>query len=315
MSVTDVDALLQEGKAALRSRRLDEALGLFQQVLALAPDHPETRESLASTLFLKGDYAGAVQAFALLAEQHPQQTRYCVNLGAAYNRLGEHKKAEESLRRALQRDHRSSDAYYNLGITYRKLNQTNLAISAYREAVRLNPQMSEAYYNLGNVYAELENHTLAVMSFQKAVEIRPDFEKARAALVRSEQTLDAARQALSPFGKLTPAASVVCPVNCNRQLSEEERATDRERLLQLAEQVKHLTEQSVNFLRDTLEPRLHGVQKVVAGGGGRNQALIRAGQELREAVEEWAKLRRQLRRKVLEVRAHEELMATPEVAI
>lgn len=315
MSQVDLEALYQQGRAALKSRQIDEALDLFGQVLAVAPQHGESRESLASALFLKGDYGAAAEEYATLADQQPNQARFYVNLGAVLNRMGEHKQAEEALRKALHRDHRNADAYYNLGITYRKTNQTNLAISAYREAVRLNPQMAEAYYNLGNVYADMENHTLAAMSFRKALEIRPDFEKASLSLARSEKLMETARKAISPFGRLAPPPSQVTAPVSTRELTEAERLEDRRKLRQLAEQIEHLSELAITYLREELEPRLIGVQKVVAGGGGRDLALNRAGEELREAVEEWAKLRRQLRRKVIELRAHEELIATPDVAI
>lgn len=317
MSQSDLDELYQQGRAALKSRQIDEALELFRRVLAVEPQHADSRESLASALFAKGDYAEAAEQFAALADQQPSQARFYINLGAVFNRLGEHKKAEESLRKALQRDHRSADAYYNLGITYRKTNQPNLAISAYREAARLNPQMAEAYFNLGNVYADLDNHTLAAMSFRKALEIRPEFEKASSSLARSEKLLESARQAISPFGRLAPPPNQVVVPTSTRELTDEERVEDRRKLRQLAEQIEHLSDIAITYLREELEPRLLGVQKVVAGGGGtaRSLALHRAGDEFREAVEEWAKLRRQLRRKVLELRAHEELIATPEVAI
>lgn len=315
MSQADFESLYQEGRAALKARRIDEALDLFTRALAVAPQHGESRESLASALFIKGDYSAAAEQFATLADQQPNQPRFYVNLGAVLNRMGEHKQAEEALRKALHRDHRNADAYYNLGITYRKTNQTNLAISAYREAVRLNPQMAEAYYNLGNVYADMENHTLAAMSFRKALEIRPDFEKARLSLGRSEKLMESARKAISPFGRLAPPPSQVAAPASTRELTEQERLEDRRKIRQLAEQIEHLSDLAITYLRDELEPRLIGVQKLVAGGGGRDLALNRAGEEFREAVEEWAKLRRQLRRKVIELRAHEELIATPDVAI
>lgn len=315
MSQSDVDSLYEQGRAALKSRQIDDSIELFRQALTLEPQHTESLESLASALFVKGDFPAAAEYFARLADLIPTQTRFNVNLGAVLNRMGNHKQAEAALRKVLQRDPRNFDAYYNLGITYRKTNQTNLAISAYREAVRLNPQMAEAYYNLGNIYADLKNHTLAAMNFRKALESRPDFEKASLGLAQAEKQMESARQAISPFGRLAPPPNEVVAPTTSRELTEDERAEDRRKIYRLAEQIEQLAEAAISYLHETLEPRLMEVQKAVAGGRGRNLAVGRAGADFREAVEEWSNLRRQLRRKVLELRAHEELIATPDVAI
>lgn len=307
--------MLQQARTLSRERNYAAAIRAYQEVLAADPDSVEGREGLAMSCFVSGDLPAACENFELLTHLQPTEARHYVNWGAALNRQGKHKDAADILRKAIQRNRKSADAYYNLGIAQRHLKQPSMAVSAYKEAIRLEPQMAEAYQNLGNVYLEIGSHQLAVSSFQKALEVRPDFEKARIGLNRAEDAIEQARAKRNPFGRLVESQSqkATGSVTFDRQLSDAERHEDRQQVWSLAQEIKTLGDGCAAQLHDRVERCLFSMTRVAAESTESPTALVLAAEEFRNALQQWAALRQQLRRKILELRGHEELMNTPDL--
>lgn len=315
LSSATQNPLLVQARALSRERKYPAAIEVFTEFLSSDPDSLEGREGLAMTCFAAGDLTAAAENFERLTLLQPMEARHYVNWGAVLNREGKHKEAADVLRRAIQRNRRSADAYYNLGIAQRHLKQPSMAVSAYKEAIRLDPQMAEAYQNLGNVYLEMGSHQLAIGSFQKALEVRPDFEKARAGLHRAEDAIEQARAKRNPFGKLVESATqtATASVTFDRQLTDEERHQDRQQVLALAAELRSLGEACASVLHDKVERHLHQLARVAAEADVSPTAVVRAAEEFQDAFREWSSLRQQFKRKILELRGHEELMNTPDL--
>ena len=229
--------------------------------------------------------------------------------------MGEYAKAVDVLRKAIQYDKRSAESYYNLGIAQRKLKQWQLAISAYREATRLNPKMADAFHNLANVYVDTSNLPMAIMNYKKALEIRPDFEKARKGLGKAEAADNHAKQKINPFGRLvdTQSHQVNSAPTMVRELSDAERYEDRHEVKQITDEIERLSKDCLEFLKQKLEPAILELQRTMAEGTKAQTPLIDVADEYESATSQWIDLRKSLKRKVLELRAHEELVNVPEV--
>lgn len=318
--MADPDALpdnLAQARQLYRARKFDEAAAIYRSHLAETPGDAVAWEGLASSAFLSGDLETAREAFEKLVSLRPLEGKFLINLGAVLNRLERHAEALEVLKKAVQREKRSADAYYNLGYAHRKLGQATLAITAYREAVRLDPKMEAAYQNMGNVYADQGNHTLAIMNYKKALDINPRFEKALRGLAQSEAALTEQRETANPFGRLVNTESQSGPAIAahGQTMNEQERADDRQQLRQIADKLEYQTRDCIEFLKTVLEPQLMSLQRIVAEdvkGGG---SIVKSAGEFMEAAEKWAALRKQLRRGCLELRAHEELVAMSSIKI
>jgi tetratricopeptide (TPR) repeat protein len=314
MSPEEQAELLVRARGLSRKRDYPGAIAVYRQLIEHDPDSVSGHEGLAMVGFVGGDYETAIAAFVRLVQLQPTEPRHYVNLGAVYNRIGEHQKAAEVLRKAIQRDRKCADAYYNLGIAQKKLNQGSMAISAYKEAIRLNPDMAEAYQNLGNVYAEMNNHTLAITNFKKALEIRPDFEKARVALERAEDAVHQAKANRNPFGRLVAAAPPTpdTPRVTQRELSDEERAIDRQRVQLMAHELSDLTHACHDYLQKRFEPALLELQRVVAEGDTAGFHYGRSVEQFAEALEQWSQMSARWREKIEEMRQHEARIAQPD---
>jgi tetratricopeptide (TPR) repeat protein len=315
MSTAALDSFFQQARAALRAREFSEAADFYRQALAIDADSVDAIEGLAIVLFSAGDLPAAIEQFQRLTQLQPMEARHYVNLGAIHNRQGQHQLAVDVLRKAISRDRRCADAYYNLGVAQRKLNQASMAVSAYKEAIRLDPELAEAYQNLGNLYSEMGNLQLSIANFRKALEIRPDFEKARLGLEKAEEAAQRAKAETNPFGKLVDTGAIAAKSvpTLTRELSETERQYDRQHVRQLALELKGLVDEYLEHLRTKFEPGVLHLQRTAAEGDLKAMGFVGAATEFQEAFQHWRGLRQQVKRKALELRAHEELVNTPDL--
>ncbi|HUQ70999.1 MAG TPA: tetratricopeptide repeat protein [Planctomycetaceae bacterium] len=300
MSEETLETLLQRARSKSHQRDPITAVQLYRQALTADPDSADAMEGLAMVFFQAGDWPSAVEQFIRLTQLQPYEARHHVNLGAVYNRTGQHKQATIVLRKAIQRDRNCADAYYNLGIAQRKLNQPSLAISAYKEAIRIDPMRAETYQNLANVYLEIHNYQLAILNFNKALEIRPDFPKARLGLSRAEDALAQSKAVRDPLGRLVSTANLdskwelVIP-----SADVDVPPLDRAQVQALAQALQRSTEEYRDLMKTQLELRLHNLQRAVAESGG-NMALAGAITEFEEVFELWQQRSREVRQRATE---------------
>lgn len=315
MSNTKVDALCKLAGECLQMDQVKMAKELYEKVLAENVDSIEAHLGMAAVAYQESDFAETVSHYLKLTLLQPTESRNYTNLGAVYNGMGEYSKAVEMLRKAIQYDKRSAESYYNLGVAQRNLKQSQLAISAYREAIRLNPKMAEAFQNLANLYIDTGNLPMAIMNYKKALEIRPDFEKARKGLEKAESANNSAKHAVNPFGRLVDVQSQqvnTTPI-VSKEMTDAERYDDRHEIKQLTDEIERISKEALEFLKQKLEPAILELQRTMMEGSKAQIPLVDVADEYESATKEWAELRKSLKRKVLELRAHEELINIPEV--
>ncbi|WP_397570273.1 tetratricopeptide repeat protein [Schlesneria sp. T3-172] len=317
MSNAKAQGLCKLASDCLQLEQLKQAKELYDKAIEVDPDCIDAHEGIATIAYLEGDLATSVDRFLKLTLLQPQEARHLTNLGAIYNRMKEHQKAVEVLSKAIQKDKRCVEAYFNLGIAQRKQNKLQLAISAYREATRLNPKFAEGYQNLANLYVDSGNLPMAIIYFKKALEVRPDFDKAREGLKRAERASNAAKHDENPFGRLVNAESRQSnsQVTMMRELSEAERYDDRHEVKHLAEEIERLSKGCIEFLKQKLEPAIIELQRTMADGSQSQSALAEVSEEFHTAVNQWMELRKAVKRKINELRGHEELINAPEVSL
>lgn len=316
MSEPGVEELCHRGRDLLKKKDIPGALEIFKRAASEDPDSCAAHEGVATCSYMSGDYPTAIAEYLHLTLLQPMESRHFTNLGAIHNRLGEHMKAAEFLRKAIQRNKKCAESFYNLGIAQRKLKQNAMAVSAYKEAIKLDPTMVEAYQNLGNVYVEMGNLQMAMTNFKKALEIKPDFQKARIGLEKAEEQLALAKNRNSAFGRLNAIESTVTNVGAMaaRELREDERYEDRKCVKHLAEEIERLAKGCLEHLRQNLIPSILEVERAMAHGSEDAFVLSEAADSFREASSQWASLRRTLKRKTAELDEHEKLINTPEAA-
>ena len=108
-------------------------------------------------------------------------------IGLLYARYGEHSKAAEAFRKAVeyyeQAESRRNIAsiYFNLGLSLGKIGANedadkyfHKAVEGFREAIEIYPKSGELYAKLANVLIGLDDIEGAVRAFGRAIELNPD---------------------------------------------------------------------------------------------------------------------------------------------
>ena len=144
----DARALYEQGLAAYKANRDEEAVEKLKQAVELAPD---------------------------FAEAH-------YRLGLAYNATKQREEADKAFENAVKayekvtkREPKNSDAYYFLGLSYEQLGKYDEAVKALKEAVKNSPEESDdKYFELANAHFKIAQYDEAVRALNKVLEIKPD---------------------------------------------------------------------------------------------------------------------------------------------
>jgi tetratricopeptide (TPR) repeat protein len=314
-SLVELESLCNEGRRCVRHQDPDGAIAAFNKALALDERAIPVHEGLAAAYFLKKDYEKAAEHFKKVTLLDPRQAKAVVNLGAVYNRMKDYNKAVTILRKAVQKDKSSGEAHYNLGLAYRGLNQLSMAVSAYKEAVRVAPQMAAAHQNLANAYVDMGNFQHAMIHYRKALEIDPNFERAQRGLEHAKTLSTDAKNSVSPFGRLVDASAMgpkTAP-KVERQMSDLERAQDRMTIFNLLNDVGESANFFLKSLREEFEPALATLSRDLSQSTEGITGLPRDYRQFLTTFKEAHESRRALKRLALQLRAHEEMMNTPDV--
>src|SRR5271156_2534638 len=137
----DAVSLNNQGLERYKKGRVDEAIELFRQALALNPNFPEALSNLGLALDSKGKDDEAISDFDKALALKPSDAVTESNLGLA---LYHEKK------------------YYD-------------SISTYRKAIALNPKFAQAYNGMGAALLASGNATDAVAAYRRALELMPRY--------------------------------------------------------------------------------------------------------------------------------------------
>lgn len=257
----------------------------------------------------------AAACYSQLADLDPKNPNPLTNLGAVYNRMKRFDQAIQALRKAIQCDNRKIDAYYNLGIAHRKAGQSDLAISSYKEAIKLNPQFEQAHLNLANVYLELNNTAMATTHYRTALTIKPDLESAQRGLKKTQEQELQKSQQKNPFGRLVNTSQLAHKKTASaiRQLTEAERSEDRQEVIRLTKTIRNAARHVSEEVREKMEPVLLALTRAVIDGEQHPELIAETHEAFQKEIPRFEEGRRYLKRSVLELRAHEEIMNTPEI--
>ena len=305
------EELLNEARRHVRHGRYDEAIAILQRLLAEDDVDVVLHDAIGSAYFLAGDNAGASQHFERITRLTNNPGKAFINLGAVYNRLGEYQAAVDSIRKGIQFEQKSVEGYYNLGVAHRRLGQYALAVTAYKEALRLDPVFAEAHQNLGNVFLDQGLPEQAAAHYRQALALKPTLERAKCGLSDAQRAAQLAKQAISPFGRLVDTSvGQHADESGLRPLSVEERDLDRRRLHELSKEIESAAGELVANLSGPLDESLAQLERRLAIGKI-DGVLQEAGDEFAAAIAAAEESRRALRRKVLELVAHEEIQHAP----
>ena len=157
-----------------RAGQWADAEQLYRQILAIAPEQPETLHHYGVLAFQLGR---ADEAFRLIDQAlalQPASVEALCDRGEMLRASGRMPEALATFRQVLELQPEYSTAHHNLGVTLTELGQLADAIVAYRTALRLNPNYTQAYLNLGNALIDQGAVEAAIEAYHQALALQPD---------------------------------------------------------------------------------------------------------------------------------------------
>ncbi len=143
---------------------------------------PEIREQFdkAISLLSEENYPEAIMLLKAVSGQTSKFSAPHINLGIVYARTNEMKKAEESLKKALEINSRHPVAINELGLVYRKTGRYQEARELYESLLSMYPEFMPARKNLGvlcDIYTQ--DLSCAYEQYQAYLKNIPDDEKVK----------------------------------------------------------------------------------------------------------------------------------------
>lgn len=169
---TDVQlAQLADAWTATDSGNYDDALMLFQELLAENPTITDAYLGVGEIHLIQKDYAKAEPAFARAARLEPRNFDAQYGHGVALQMLDRFFEAVRAYHRALTIDPESVKANLNLATTYLQLDDPERAVVFAERAVELDPSNGPAHANLGAAYERVDRNGEAVNAYISAIEL------------------------------------------------------------------------------------------------------------------------------------------------
>jgi tetratricopeptide (TPR) repeat protein len=167
-------ANLKVGNVYMSQRKFDKAHLAFQRAVTLNPASAEAFNNLGEALGELKEYTRAIEALnkAVALDNKLLKARY--NMAVTYERMGNRKYSEFVFRNLIKNNPDYPLAYDGLAVTLSKSGRAKEAIAFHEKAIALNPKDPSYYYNLAISYLILGDTPKALEQQQKLSRIDPE---------------------------------------------------------------------------------------------------------------------------------------------
>ncbi|MCB0794746.1 MAG: tetratricopeptide repeat protein [Flavobacteriales bacterium] len=131
-----VDELFAKGEEAYRAAEHAQAIGFYDQVLELDPEHMNAYLQRGFCNSLVKRYDAAVKDFSAVIARKPDHVWAFISRGSAYNKLEQYDKAMLDFDMALSLDPENQEAYNNRGWSKKALGDPKGACKDWKTSQR-----------------------------------------------------------------------------------------------------------------------------------------------------------------------------------
>ena len=170
-----VAVLIVQGLALHQQGKFNEALAIYEHILAIQENHFDTLQLLGALFVQTQQFAKAVDFLTRALKINPSHAACYSNRGIALEKLNYLDEALESYDIAIRIKPDYAEAHSNRSNTLRELNRLDEALESCDIAIRVRPDYADAYSNRGNILNELNRLEEALESYDIAIRIKPDY--------------------------------------------------------------------------------------------------------------------------------------------
>ncbi|WP_037312529.1 tetratricopeptide repeat-containing sulfotransferase family protein [Ruegeria halocynthiae] len=170
ISVQDAFA---QGMSHYEGGRLKQAVGLFSEIVRVAPQHAHAHHMLGLVAFQTGQFDPAVNAVGQAVRLQPENVNFLTNFTEILRGAGQLEQAREIGKRAVRLAPGHAAAHSNLGLVHYDLKDLALAQAAQERALALAPEFDRALNNLGSIARDNSDRDQAATWYRQALRINP----------------------------------------------------------------------------------------------------------------------------------------------
>ena len=162
------------GQVEAQRQRLDAALALFRQALAIDPKYAEAYVKMGEIYYQRQDLPNAEKCLAKAQEINPDLARGSFTRALVADARGDLELARKSYLRELEINDKNFRAAFNLAQLYKKLGQMDEALRFFRKTTEINPGFNLAFFLIAKYdFDNRQNLDEAIALCRRGVAIQP----------------------------------------------------------------------------------------------------------------------------------------------
>ncbi len=170
----NLEQYLMKGVQCYEAGRLDEAEGIFKEVIAQVPECADAYNLLGIVCAGRKKYTDAILNFKEAVRLDSSNAVYNSNYGNALQDNGELNESMPYYLKAIELNPDFTDAYYNLSNSLRKLQRYPESMVHLNKAKSLNSRYQKCYINAALIYVEQKQFDQAITELMQALAIEPN---------------------------------------------------------------------------------------------------------------------------------------------
>lgn len=196
-----VGALRSAARIAHQLRDVERADQLLNRALDIEPGHAPTHNQRGVVLAALRRYDDAIASYDRAIALSPGYVDAFCNRGVALASSQRLAAAVESFDLALAGDPEHAGAHFNKGVALADLGRREEAIASYERAIAAAPQLAAAHFNRAVALAELQRFDEAIAGYAQAIAIKPDYAAAHFNQGIAQSALARHQAALASFDR------------------------------------------------------------------------------------------------------------------
>jgi Tfp pilus assembly protein PilF len=169
-----IDQAIQLGLQHHRAGRLDEAEGIYKNILSHAPDYPDALHLLGVIASQKGRHDIAINMILRAIALKPRTAEFHLNLAGIYRTAGNLAQSIAQVRQAIEIRPDMPGAHAILGLALSEVGQLDEAMDMLNKALERQPNNPGILLDIGNVHWKMGQHEKTLASFSRAIECDPN---------------------------------------------------------------------------------------------------------------------------------------------
>ena len=168
------DAFVNLAAVAAAENKADEAIGYYEQALAVSPADTGALNGLITIYGRQKELGKAHSRIDQVLSSYPNNATLHFLKATIYASEGNAQNAENELRKTIELDSNYLPAYSALGALFINTQQQDRAIAEYSKIIQLQPENPTAYILVGMIYDSRKQYDLSVDHYRKALEKDPN---------------------------------------------------------------------------------------------------------------------------------------------